>query len=107
MCDRRFPGNGQSGSDPEPEHLEMMNYNQLRHDGITERNSQLQCRNDCIHRHGVSSDGEMTNDNCPVELKDRIQCYGLSTEADGPGAGISKQGCVAEMRSLDQEKQVM
>ena len=48
----------------------------------------------------------MTNDNCPVELKDRIQCYGLATGADGPGAGISKQGCVAEMRSLDQEKQV-
>ena len=42
----------------------------------------------------------------PVELRDRIQCRALATEADGPGACISKPGCVAEMRNLDQEKRV-
>ena len=28
----------------------------------------------------------------PVELRDRIQCRALATEADGPGACISKPG---------------
>ena len=30
----------------------------------------------------------------PVELRDRIQCRALATEADGPGACISKPGIV-------------
>ena len=30
----------------------------------------------------------------PVELRDRIQCRALATEADGPGACISKPGMV-------------
>ena len=30
----------------------------------------------------------------PVELRDRIQCRALATEADGPGACISRPGIV-------------
>ncbi|TRY68657.1 hypothetical protein TCAL_02473 [Tigriopus californicus] len=38
----------------------------------------------------------------PGDLRDRIQCDALATESDGPGACISKPGCVAEMRNRNQ-----
>lgn len=42
----------------------------------------------------------------PGELRDRIKCSVLKTEADGPGACISKPGCVAEMRNLGKSEQI-
>ena len=42
----------------------------------------------------------------PGELRDRIKCSVLKTEADGPGACISKPGCVAEMRNLGKSQQI-
>ena len=36
----------------------------------------------------------------------RIACDLLETEADGPGACISKPGCVAEMRNAGQNVRV-
>ncbi|XP_040566515.1 uncharacterized protein [Lepeophtheirus salmonis] len=42
----------------------------------------------------------------PGELRDRIRCDALKTEADGPGTCISKPGCVAELRNTGKSNQV-